>query len=453
MRTREKLIVLLVFATLVLGGLIFFALRDNDLEANYFRWLLSANLKQALSSPATLMDELPSGTLLYGGLTVFAVVMTLVFLKMTRDTEVQALRKRLAEIRAEKNETDSLLQEVVWKGKHERQSKDLLNRDHESSIEKIETLILQLNAKEEELKSRDVELISLKGSSAAREFAGRVDGAGAERLLREELKNKDELLQAKDAAVKDLEQRLSTKARLWETQSREKDSLLKGRESELGVFRNEISVLTRRLEDSESAKRRAETLLEAELKKTKEVLEANDQAIRAEEKRFAEKFKALESQLSERDKLLRSREAEISGFRQQLTEFESARQQTEARLQEELRKSDDERRAKERLLVETEQRLNGSLHGLRNSLGEKEVLLQVRDNELASLKSEVKAISLRLSEMAAAKVRLEETLHEELNRTKQQLEAEKDGYRKIVEQHEGQVQSLTAELATREALL
>jgi len=49
MRTREKLIVLLVFATLILGGLIFFALRDNELEANYFRWLLSANLKQALS--------------------------------------------------------------------------------------------------------------------------------------------------------------------------------------------------------------------------------------------------------------------------------------------------------------------------------------------------------------------------------------------------------------------
>jgi chromosome segregation ATPase len=454
MRTREKVIVLLVSATLVLGGLIFFALRDNELEASYFRWLLSVNLKQALSSPATfLTDELPAGTLLYGGLTLFAVVMTLVFLKMTRDTEVQALRKRLVEIRAEKNETDSLLQEVVWKGKHERQSKDLLNRDLESSIEKIETLILQLNAKEEELKARDVELISLKGSSASGEFGGRVNGPGAERLLREELKNKDELLQAKDAAVTDLEQRLSTKARLWETQLREKDSVLKSRESELGVFRNEISGLTRRLEDLESAKRRAETLLEAELKKTKEVLEVNDQAIRAEEKRFAEKFKALESQLSERDKLLRSREAEVSGFRQQLAEFESARQQTESRLQEELRKSDDDRRAKERLLIETEQRLNGSLQGLRNSLGEKEVLLRVRDNELVSLKSEVKAISLRLSEMAAAKVRVEETLHEELKRTKQQFEAEKDGYRKIVEQHEGQVQSLTAELAKREALL
>src|SRR6185437_16830785 len=86
-------------------------------------------------------------------------------------------------------------------------------------------------------------------------------------------------------------------------------------------------------------------------------------------------------------------------------------------------------------------------------LGEHQIIKKERDNELASLKSEVKAISLRLSEMAAAKVRVEETLHEELNRTKQQFEAEKDGYRKIVEQHEDQVQSLTAELAKREALL
>src|SRR5689334_10832117 len=387
MRTREKVVVLLVFATLILGGLIFFAFQDNEVEANYFRWLLTANLKQALSSPANfLTDELPAGSLLYGGLTLFAVVMTLVFLKMTRDNEIQGLRKRLAEIRAEKNETDNLLQEVVWKGKHERQSKELLNHDLETSIEKIENLIVQLNAKEEQLKARDTELMSLKESGTPGDFSGRVNGVGAERLLREALKNKDELLQAKDGAVKDLEQRLSTKTRLWENQLREKDALLKGRENELGIFRNETSELTRRVEQLENAKRRAETLLEAELKKTKEVLEANDQAIRTEEKRFAEKFRTLETQLSERDKLVRSREAELSGFRQQLAEFESARQQTEIRLQEELRKSDDERRAKERILAETEQRLNGSLQGLRNSLGEKDALLQVRDNELAGVK-------------------------------------------------------------------
>ncbi len=453
MRTREKIFVLLVLATLILGGLIFFGFRDNEVEANYYRWLLTANLKALLSSPVSFFDGLPSGTLFYGGLTVFAVVMTVVFLRMIRDGEVQALRKRLAEIRAEKNEADNLLQEVVWKGKHERQSKQLLNHDLEASVERIENLIVQLNAKEEELKARDIELMSVKGSGTPDDFSGRADGAGAERLLREELKKKDELLQANEAAVKDLEQRLSTKTRQWENQLREKDVLLKGRENELGIIRNETGELTRRVEELQNAKRRAETLLEAELKKTKEVLEANDQAIRAEEKRFAEKFKTLEIQLSERDKLLRSREAELSGFQQQLAAFESARQQTEIRLQEELRKSDEDRRAKERLLAETEQRLNGSLQGLRNSLAEKDVLLQVRDNELATVKSEVRAISLRLTEMSAAKVRVEETLHEELKRTKQQLEAEKDGQRKIVEHHEKQVQSLSAELARREALL
>ncbi|HEY1236429.1 MAG TPA: hypothetical protein VGH22_23830 [Candidatus Binatia bacterium] len=452
MRTREKLIVLLILATLILGGLIFFGFRNNELEANYYRWMLTANLKAVLSSPISFFAELPSGTVFYGVLTLFALVMTVLFLKMIRDGENQALRKRLTEIRAEKNEADKLLQDVVWKGKHERQSKQLLNHDLEASVEKIENLIVQLNAKEEELKARDLELTSLKGSGTPGDFSGR-DGVGAERLLREELKNKDELLQAKDAAVKDLEQRLSTKTRQWENQLRERDVLLKGRENELGIFRNESSELSRRIEELENAKRRAETLLEAELKKTKEVLEANDQAIRAEEKRFTEKFKTLETQLSERDKLLRSREAELGGFRHKLAEFESARQQTEIRLQEELRKSDDERRAKERLLVETEQRLNGTLQGLRNSLGEKEVLLQVRDNELVTVKSEIRAISLRLSEMAAAKVRVEETLHEELKRAKQQLEAEKDGHRKSVEQRENQTQSLSAELAKREALL
>ncbi|MGG7381500.1 hypothetical protein ACQ7B2_23095, partial [Escherichia coli] len=81
----------------------------------------------------------------------------------------------------------------------------------------------------------------------------------AERLLREELKNRDELLQAKDAAVKDLEERLSTKTRQWENQLREKDALLKGRENELVNFRNETSDLTRRVEELENAKRRAET--------------------------------------------------------------------------------------------------------------------------------------------------------------------------------------------------
>ena len=116
MRTREKVVVALLAATLILGVLIYLAFRDNELEANYFRWLFANNLKYGFSSPLKyLSEELPAGTLFYGGLTIFAVVMFVVFLKMTRDGEIQALRTRLLALISEKRETENVLQEVVWK--------------------------------------------------------------------------------------------------------------------------------------------------------------------------------------------------------------------------------------------------------------------------------------------------------------------------------------------------
>ena len=105
MRTREKIIVFLVGATLVLGALIFFTFRDNEVEANYFRWLMANKLTSSWSSPTKVIaEEMPAGTLFYGGLTIFAVIMTIIALKMVRDGEIQALRKRLLDLRSEKHE-------------------------------------------------------------------------------------------------------------------------------------------------------------------------------------------------------------------------------------------------------------------------------------------------------------------------------------------------------------
>src|SRR5437764_6621633 len=270
MRTREKVLILLVVVTLILGGLIFFAFRDNEVEANYFRWLLSSNLKYGLSSPAKFVsDELPAGAILYGGLTIFAVVMFIIFLKMTRDSEIQALRRRLLNLRSEKHETESLLQEVVWKGKHEHQAKDSVTRDLEVSIDKIENLLGELSEKEQQLKARDIELVTLKTSTVGSSETG-VARTPADRLLRDEIRNKNEILQAKDAAIKDLEQRLSAKTRLWENQLRERDGHLKSVAAELENFRSEITDLSGRLGESEAAKKRAEDRLQGELQKTKE---------------------------------------------------------------------------------------------------------------------------------------------------------------------------------------
>ncbi len=83
-------------------------------------------------------------------------------------------------------------------------------RDLEASIEKIELLLSDLNEKERELKTRDAELMALKSSSASNG-----DGAfsGSDRQLREELRKRTEIIQAKDAALRDAEQRLSAKTR------------------------------------------------------------------------------------------------------------------------------------------------------------------------------------------------------------------------------------------------
>ena len=422
MRTRDKVVVVLIVASLILGGLIFVAFQDNEVEANYSRWLFTTNLQHLFSSPAKfLSDELPSGTVFYGGLTLFAVVMTVVFLKMTRDGEIQALRRRLIDLRSEKHQTESLLQEEVWKGKHERQSKDSAMRDLETSIDKIETLLGELNEKEQELKARDVQLVSLK-TGALGDSDSTPARPSSERLLREEINKKNEILQTKDSAIRELEQRLSAKTRLWESQLREKDGLLNGRNSELESLRVEISDLNGQLNDLTSAKKRAEDLLQEELRKKKEVLEANDVAVRSEERRLTERIRALENHVGEKDKLLRTRDTELSGFRRQLDEFESAKEQMQSRLQEELGKSEQDRRAKEQVIKDLEQRLSANLQALKNEVGEKDLLLQTRAAEIKSLQSEVKSISLRLSEMAAAKVRAEENLQEELKKERQQHE-------------------------------
>ena len=446
MRTREKVAVAVVVTTLILGAIIFVAFKDNEVEANYFRWLLANNVKFGLSSPGKFLDELPSGSLVYGGLTIFAVVMAIVVLKMIRDGEIQALRRLLLSLRAEKTQAESLLQEEVWKGRHERQARDSVMRDLESSIEKIEVLIGELNEKERELKARDNELLAAKASALELGDSGpSIDPAG--RLLRDELKKKNEILQSRDSTIKDLEHRLSAKSRLWESQLHEKDELLKSGERELDGLRTEIVDLGKRLTDMEAAKKRAEGVLEEELRQKKEVLEANDLAMKTEEKRLSEKIRILESQVGEKERLLRTRETEMNGFRRQVTELESVKEQMEGRFQQELGKLEQDRRAKEQMIKDLQQRLSTNTHALQNEVSEKDLLLQARDGELKSLRSEVKAVSFRLSEMEAAKVRAEESLQEELKKEKWQREAEQTASREREDHYEKEINLLTQRLA------
>jgi chromosome segregation ATPase len=452
MRTRDKIIIFLVGATLVLGALIFFSFEDNEVEANYFRWLVANKFRYGWSSPGQFMaEELPSGTLFYGGLAIFAIVMTIVVLKMIRDGEIQALRQRLRDLRTEKNEAENLLQEHVWKGKTERQAKDSVTRDLESSIEKIELLLSDLNEKERELKARDAELMTLKSSAMTDSTAPFL--SATERQWRDELKKKTEIIAGKDAALRDSEQRLNAKTRQWDAQIREKDALLKERENELNGFRSEMTDLNGRLHQLESAKKRAEDRLEEELRQKKEILGTEAQARKGEEKRLGERIKNLEAQVSERDKSLRQRDSEISGIGRQLKELGAAKAQAEIELEKTAAKAQIDHQEKDHALRQLEQRLSVRVHELQEEIGERDLLVQMRDDELKSLRAEVKAVSHRLSDMAAAKVRVEEALQEDLKKEKQQHEAEKVAYREFEDRHNKEIKLLTAQLTEREAVL
>jgi len=452
MRTREKVIILLVGATLILGALIFFAFQDNELEANYFRWLLANKLSYGWSSPGKFIaDELPAGTFFYGGLTIFAVVMTIVILKMVRDGEIQALRQRLLDLRSEKTEAEKLLEEQVWKGKTERQAKDSVMRDLEASIEKIELLLSDLNEKERELKARDAELMAVKTSTAA--DTGAPLAPVAVRQLREELDKQIKLVQTKDAALRDAEQRLGAKTRQWEAQLREKDSRLKERENQLGGVRAEATELTERVHQLESAKKRAEDRLEEELRQKKEVLEADALAIKAEEERLGERIRILESQLTDKDKTLRQRDSELAGIRRQVGDLQSAKSRAESELEKVSAKAQRDQQEKDRVLREMEQRLGVRLQEVEEDLGKKDLLLQAREDELKALQSEVKAVSLRLSDMAAAKARAEEALHDDLLKEKQQHEAGKVAYLQLEDRFNTELKLLTTQLGEREVFL
>jgi len=419
MRTREKIFIFLAGISLVLGTFIYIHFQSNEVEANYFRWLFANNIKYGTSSPMRFIaEELPSGTLLYGGLSLFALVVLIVVLKMLRDGELLALRTRLMDILAAKSQTESLLQEEVWKGKNERQAKDYVTKDLEVSIDRIEKLIGDLNEKEKLLKSRDVELLNLKSRAVEQQAPGwSWDTSG--RSLRAELKKQVESLEASDSTIKELEARLSAKTRLWESQLREKDVLLEGRDGELAGLRSDLQGLSGRFDEMEAAKKRAEHLLQEEIVQKKILLEANELVTKNEEKRLRERMRALEVQLGDKEKILRGRDGEISAIRRQMTELAAAKEELESRLQDELGSADKDRHAREALIKESEQKYGATISNLQNEVAEKDLLLQVRDNELRSLKAEVKAVHARLNEMSAVREQTAGSLQEDLRKEQQ----------------------------------
>ena len=401
-----------------------FNMKSNEVDANYMRWAISNNISLFFADPMKfLLGDSGSGgnssPLLYIGIGGIGLVFMLIILKFAGDGETSTLRRRVKELDAAKNEAEAALQEQVWKGKTDRQAKESAMKDLESSIDKIEILLTELNEKERLLKVRESELVSMKADPTSRPGLAPGRALGPDRMLAEELRKKTEALQAKDGTIKDLEQRLSAKTAQWDNQLREKEKQLKGREGEMEGLRFQINDLSDQLADLEAARKRLEERLHDETRRRREIIEASEIASKAEEQRLEEQLRALEGQLSEREKLLKGRDAEFNNLRRQIDELGAAKERAEKSLHEQLGQTEQAQQATDSAIRDIEQRFGASIQALKTEIGEKNMLLEVRDGEINALQSEVKVAMARLSELAAAKERTEASLREELAKEQQ----------------------------------
>src|SRR5262245_10884629 len=98
MRTGHKLLLILIAFSLVLGAIVFFNMKGNNVEAGYMRWAISNNVSLFLASPMKyLAGEMGSSggssPMMYIGIGGIGLVIMLIMLKFTGDSETVALRK------------------------------------------------------------------------------------------------------------------------------------------------------------------------------------------------------------------------------------------------------------------------------------------------------------------------------------------------------------------------
>jgi chromosome segregation ATPase len=243
-----------------------------------------------------------------------------------------------------------------------------------------------MREKQEALQNRSTELEALR--SEAHTLTARLSDAASakqrvEHVLQQELKRKTELLESKDAAIRELNANLSARLHVLENQIHEKDALLKTRDTEVDAVMAQLTKMG-------SAKKEIENSLRAELEKTTEVLEAKDSTIRELEASLNKTVAALENQVSEQETLLKGRDGEIEGLRSEtqalIAQLNSMRSMTErpGGLRPEDLASGNGSKMKE---LEEDVR---KVQALESLLKEKEDLLKIHDGKIERLEAELK---------------------------------------------------------------
>jgi chromosome segregation ATPase len=275
-----------------------------------------------------------------------------------RETELAALEAKVAGLTSQLNDAGTAKDQSTRSLQEELRKRNALLQEKRRRGKKsggtfyrqYPILERELKQRQELLTGRETELAALTAKigtlTTQLADAGTLNDQAA-RLLREDVRKKNDLLLSKETAMKGLEQRLTGTVRSLESQLNEKQELLSTRELELEALMSKVSSLTGQVGELEAARDRSERLFQEEVREKTALLEAKESSIGDIEERLSTRVKALERQLSDKQQMLESSGSELSEARAQmlamserLKEIETAKDEIEHLLREERQESD-----------------------------------------------------------------------------------------------------------------
>ena len=225
-------------------------------------------------------------------------------------SKVNTLTAQLTDLRLAKERAENLLQKELKKTKV-LQAKDSSVIEQENSLSgTVRALESELSEKQELLQIRSRELKAAKSKvNTLRERLAAIESAKkqTENVLQQQLTQKTELLQSKDAAMKELQESLRAKVQALEGQLEEKEKLLNDRDAKLEAIGSEANSPT----ESGPARKRAKSLLLQELQNRTELLQAKEAIVKELEERLNATVHALENARGEVERLVNQRDAEL----------------------------------------------------------------------------------------------------------------------------------------------
>lgn len=444
MKTQTKIMMVLFVLTLALGTLVLLYASDDVLRR--FRWFVFNDPLQLIAD-VTLGLRTSSG-LWYAWISLSAMIMVGLAIKLAMNAELRAFSNRLVEAEVAKAELETALQDSLWKEKHARGAKDDAMKDLQESVGKLMVAEHQFLESKQLLEIRDKELNALHYQMNLLPERSSETSVNLEQYseLTNELQSKTNLLQKKDLALKELEQTFTGKVHALEIQLHTKEQSLKDHDKELKTVQQELHKVR-------ASRSQMENSLAEELNKEKQALQQKDSAGKELEKNLTAKIRTLSVQLSEKQEFLQSRtlewealKAELNGLTKQAAEAASARDRAENVLKQELKKKTDLLQSRDAAFKELRESSANSVYALENQVNDREKLLSERDKELETLK-------IQLTRTGAAKNQVESALAEELRKEREALRAKDSSIKEIEKEWRGKLHALEAQLTEKQELL